>query len=293
MNRIHNTFREKELSRREFIRAANEVAEEMMGPYISQWLVRGDLPEPEIRAVTDSADGKWHIILDVVQPANPWKFTTSVLIETQGKSFYKQVIIDSQHERFTFSLDAKPTALHFNALNDIPLIHSRYFTWSNFYDDFHNTQIVYGTKRQIEANHTLALRFSTMLADRFSEILIPVVKDVEISEEQLKSNDLIVTGSLSDNALMADIVTKYGLDIGKNVFSWQDMDGSSSDQGLFLALPNPWNTKKAAYLYISNSALELYQMTKDRYSLPSWAVFHGDQIKEKGFHENNNYIIRF
>ena len=293
MNKIHNTFRENELSRKAFIRIADEVAEHDMGSFISQWLVRDDIPVPEISAVADSAEGKWHVILDVVQPDNYWQFTTSLLIETNDQPVYKQVVIGRPYERFSYTLDSKPTGLTFNALNDVPLSHGRYFTWSNFYDDFHNTLIVYGTKRQIEANHTLALRFSTMLGDRYSEVLTPVLKDVEISNEQLKTSDLIITGSVSDNALMTKIVEQYGLDIGKNVFSWQNFQGNASDQGLFLALPNPWNSDKAVYLFISNSALELYQMTRDRYSLPSWALFRGDKIEEKGFHGNNNYIIRF
>jgi hypothetical protein len=63
------------------------------------------------------------------------------------------------------------------------------------------------------------------------------------------------------------------------------------DDGLFLALPNPTNREKVVYLFVSNSALELYQMTKRFQGMPSWALFKGDQVIDRGFHQVEGFEI--
>ena len=293
MTNVHEQYREKELSRNAFMRLAEKTMAQNIDPFIIQWLERDDLPAPAVKAVIDSSDGKWNINLEVSQPDNPYHFLTTVMIRTGEKTVYKLITVQKLQETFSFSTDSKPLELSFNGLNDVPLENERYFTWANFFDDFHHTMIVYGTKRQIEANHTMALRFSTVLADRYTEILMPVIKDAEISMEQLKNNDLIVLGNVADNNLMAELVRHYGLNIKKNNFSWQGHEGHASEQGLFLALPNPYNSNRSVYLFSGNSALSLYNMTKEMKRMPSWAVYAGDEITEKGFHTNSVYTILF
>jgi hypothetical protein len=74
--------------------------------------------------------------------------------------------------------------------------------------------------------------------------------------------------------------------VKKNLFEWNDKIYSRSDEGLFLALPNPFNGDKTVYLFITNSALELYQMTKVVNRIPQWAIFRGDKIVEQGYYES-------
>jgi len=212
---------------------------------------------------------------------------------TADSTLYHLIEVKKEREQFTFKSLTKPSAVIFNAFNDIPVNTERYYTWSNFFDDFHNTVMVYGTTRQIEANHTLASRFSTTLADRFTEDLIPIRKDSEILSSELGDRDLIIIGHPSDNQLMADVLKRVNITFKKNLFEWDEKEYSSSDEGLFLALPNPYNSRKAVYLFIANSALQLYQMTKNFNRMPSWAVYKGDRITEKGYHQPEWTIKRF
>ena len=119
------------------------------------------------------------------------------------------------------------------------------------------------------------------------------MKDSEISAEARKNNDLIIIGNIEDNSLMQNMAAELELDIKKNFFSWNGKDHSRSDEGLFVSFPNPYNSRKAVYLFTSNSALELYQMTKDRVRMPSWAVYKNAKIVEKGYHPKKDYIIEF
>jgi hypothetical protein len=196
-------------------------------------------------------------------------------------------ITDSK-QSFNFNVNSDSSEINFNSLNDIPVKHENYYTWSNIFDDWKTAKIVYGTKRQIEANHTLALRFSTALADRFTEDLIPIIKDSELGEDQLRNNDLIVMGNIEDNSIMKLFCDQLKLKVGKNFFEWNDKTYGRSDEGLFLTLPNPYNNEKIIYLFITNSALELHQMTKVVNRMPQWAIFKWDKIIEQGYYNLNN-----
>jgi hypothetical protein len=65
---------------------------------------------------------------------------------------------------------------------------------------------------------------------------------------------------------------------------WNGRTYGDPDDGAILVYPNPFNPGRAVYLILANSALQLYQMTKAYQPVPSWAIFKGDQIVEKGYH---------
>ncbi len=72
--------------------------------------------------------------------------------------------------------------------------------------------------------------------------------------------------------------------LGKNSFRWRGKVFADPDDGMFVACANPLNPARNIYLFVSNSALQQYQMTKRFQPLPSWAVFKGEQVVERGYH---------
>ena len=285
---VHEKFREKEMSTENFISAANKISGKDLTSFINQWLKRDDLPNPEIKSVIASSDGKHKLQLEIEQPNKPYNFLSAVEIKSDGEKIYKLLEITDSKQSFSFDVSGDNSGIEFNSLYDIPVKHNNYYTWSNIFDDWKTAKIVYGTKRQIEANHTLALRFSTALADRFTEDLIPIIKDSELGEDQLRNNDLIVMENIEDNSIMKLFCDQLKLKVGKNFFEWNDKTYGRSDEGLFLTLPNPYNNEKIIYLFITNSALELHQMTKVVNRMPQWAIFRWDKIIEQGYYNLNN-----
>ncbi|MBN2365907.1 MAG: hypothetical protein JXL67_07045, partial [Calditrichaeota bacterium] len=291
MNTIHERYREKEMRTEDFIWTAEKIAEIPLRDFILQWLERDDLPEPNITASRQSVDNGWEVNLSVTQSGFSYHFLTSVKIVTDSTEIYQIIEISNPGETFTFTVNDKPHKILFNALNDVLLKSDNYFTWSNFFDDFNNTLIICGTRRQIEANHTLARRFSKVLADRYTEILTPVRKDSEINTEELKNFNLIILGSPEDNSLAAEVGSRPGLETGKNYFKYNEIPYGRSDDGIFLSFPSPYNSERAVYLFHANSASQLYQMTRAFLRMPSWAIFRGDRIVEKGYHLDNSWMI--
>jgi hypothetical protein len=309
---LHDQYAGTEITNTQIVEALEKAAGRSLKAFLDQWLDREDLPACRVAANVivstptaqaaerSSAEGSAsgtvgslpHAPLDtmgytlkvvITQNARPYHFFATVMIETATEKIYRLVEIQTESTELRFAVREKPLSFVFNSGNDVPMERERYFTFSNFTDDFAGVVIVYGTTRQVEANHTLALRFQKMAADRFTETLLPLHKDAEIDDSALAAHDLVVIGNVEENSLTKRLAEKLHIDAGKNTFRWMDHAYGASDDGLFIAAPNPFNPSKAVYLVIGNSALEVFQMTKTLPRIPQWAVFKKDQITEKGY----------
>jgi len=147
---------------------------------------------------------------------------------------------------------------------------------------------VYGTAREVDAERTLTLNYRDTLADAFMEVLAPVKPDAEVTEQELAEKDLFLLGNAENNALVARLVAekKLPVEIGRRFFRWQGKTYGRPDDGLALALPNPWNSKRVLYLYLANSGPQLWQMTRAlQRDLQGWALFRNNEASTKGYHE--------
>jgi len=285
MNAVHDRFAARELSTGRFTRVASEVAGRDLGAFVGQWVERGGLPDPQVAASLRPAGSGWTLVLEVTQPGEPYHLLSAVEVEVGGTRVVRPLEITEARQNFELAFVERPTRVVFDPLRDLPVRHDRFYTWANWSDDFQRSLIVHGTARQVEANRTLALRFQATLGDAFSELLPPVVKDCEASDAELSRHDVIVLGGLEDNTVLARLAGGLPVRLGKNWFAWQGKTYARSDDGLFLALPNPANPERALYLFLANSALQLHEMTKSYPTgLASWAVYRGAEVKEQGAH---------
>ena len=254
MNSIHNQFREKNVTTEQIITEFEKASGEKLNDFIMQWLTRNDLPAIEFTpAVEQVADG-WKLKLNLKQNNKPYRFLSTVAIDNGKEKLVKQVEVKNENETVEIILKDKPVKVFFNYENDVPVERENFYTYQNLFDDFASVMIVYGTNQQLEANHTMALRYQKAIADRFTEILPTVKKDSEIGEKELKENDLVILGSDTENSLTKRLIEKTGLETGKYFFKWMGELYSKTDEGLYLTFPNPFNNKKTVYMFIGNSA---------------------------------------
>jgi hypothetical protein len=280
MNAIHTRYPGKPMSTAQFMAIAEEVSGKPVKPLMMPWLERDDLPSVNVSAAVSGMS----VILRITQTGTPYPFAATVEVQTEKGSEWKIVTVKSAEEEVVLQVSAAPRRLVFNAGNDIPVPRKDFYTFANFFDDFTSTSIVYGTNRQIEANHTAALKFQTVLADQFTEIFPPLKQDAEMSSMEMAKGDLIVLGGAADNTVAAPIAAKMGLTLGKNFFRWRGKAYTEPDDGIFVACANPFAPGRVIYLLVGNSALQQYQMTKRYQPMPSWAVFKGENIVERGYH---------
>lgn len=286
MRAVHERYRGNDMTTDQFLAIVEEHADGKAVQAIRGWIARDGLPrlEPEVR-VHQKEEGGWEVRVSVAQSGDPYFLTTHVAVEDAKERHLRRMTIDGDRSEATFTFDEQPVRVEFNALNDIPTANPNYYVWSNLIDDFHDTLIVYATARQDEANHTLSRRWQETLADAYTEILLPLVKDSEISHADAANHDLMVIGTLNDHYLLRSDGIDLPVRFGRNHFEWRGQTYGHPDDGLVLVVPNPFNASRVMYIIAANSGLELWQMTK-KYNrdIRSWAVFRGDQMMETGYH---------
>jgi hypothetical protein len=292
MTAVHDRYRGREMSTAEFVAVAEEISARELNTFLDQWLDRTGLPrvKPKIE-VKEARGGGWDLVVGVEQSGGLYRFITHLAVETVDGRALHRIEVDGKRA-VSLHFDERPTRVVFDALHDLPVEHGNFYEWRNLIDDFHDTLIVYGTARQIEANHTMARRWQELVADTYIEILPPLVKDSEIDEERVKDHDLIVMGTLADNYFFGHMPEDVPVRFGRNYFEWMGEIYGEPDDGLFLVVANPWNPDRVMYVLAANSGMELYDMTETYHrGIPQWARFKGDEIVEKGYFEREGFVI--
>jgi hypothetical protein len=188
MAAAHHEFRGREMSTAQFIEVAEEVSGRELGGFLGQWLDRSGLPQvrPKVELKEARGDG-WDLFIGVEQSGQIYRFVTHLEVEAGSKrSLHRIEVVGKRGILLHF--DDRPTKVVFDALHDLPVEHGNFYEWRNLIDDFHDTVIVYGTARQIEANHTMARRWQEKVADTYIEILPPLVKDSEVAEDEVPNH---------------------------------------------------------------------------------------------------------
>ncbi len=292
MKRIHNEFMEKEVSNSDIMRILQEESGKKIDAFIKQWLERKGLPSIKPRAEVKRSGPSWKLILKIYQNKPFYHFFTTISINWNDRNIMKLIEIkNTEISEFVFELPSKPDSLTFNVCNDVPLNMKEFYTFSNITDDFKKIYIVYGTSKHTDTNRTLAMRFQNIIADAFTEILLPLKKDSELTMDEISSHDLLIMGSPEDNSLLERFKEKIPVRFGRGFFEWNGKLFSSPDDGLFLAISNSFNKERIWYIFIANSALELYHMTKRYQILPTWAIFKGEKILDKGLSDQSEFTI--
>jgi hypothetical protein len=292
MSTVHDRFRNKKMSTDQFVEVAEEVSGKALEAFMDQWLDRTGLPRPVPSVeVTKAKRGGWNVELTVAQEGAPYRFLTQIEVEADGMRVLRRVEVDGL-EPIQLHFDGRPTRFVFDALHDIPVEHGSFYVWQNLIDDFHDTVMIYGTARQIEANHTMALRWQEKVADTYIEILPPLYKDAEIGEAKVSTSDLIVMGTLADNSFFGRIPKDVPITLGRDFFRWMGSTYGEPDDGLFLVLPNPWNPGRVMYVIAANSGMQLFDMTEIYHrGIPQWARFKGDEIVDQGYFDRPGFVI--
>ncbi|MBZ4416508.1 C45 family autoproteolytic acyltransferase/hydolase [Myxococcus sp. RHSTA-1-4] len=289
MGAVHARYANKDISTADFKRTVLEATNKDVGAFVAQWLERTGLPQPRIRATAAQGKDGYEVTLKVEQPgARPWHFITMVEVRTAKGSTFERVEVKGPNETFTSRTAEAPVRVVFNASNDIPVPRERFQVLYNQTDAWERLLLVHGTARQTESMRTLALGYRDVLADAFTELLPPVKPDGEVTDAELADRDLILFGGAEDNALLARLAEekKLPVELGRRYFRWQGKTYGRPDDGLALALPNPWNPKRTLYVYTANSALQLWRMTRTfQRNLQGWARFQGTDVSAKGFHD--------
>jgi hypothetical protein len=283
MGAVHRQHAGKPMRTEDFLRVGSVAAGRDLRPLVLPWVDRADLPDVALAASATPVEGGFDVTVRISQRGTAWPLAATVEVRTDQGSRWEKVALAAAEERFTFRVAARPLRVALGP--DVAVARANAFVLPNLLDDWPGALFVWGASRQVEAGRSLGIVWRDVVADAFVEQLPPLVADVEVPEAELSRRDLVLLGGAADNALVARLARegKLPFEAGRGFFRWKGRTYGRADDGIAVALPNPWNPSRGMYLYLANSRLQLWHMTRAyQRGLPAWARWRGGEVVEKG-----------
>ena len=132
---------------------------------------------------------------------------------------------------------------------------------SDIKDHLATAILVYGTVLDAGANRYAAEQLQKRYLDWF-ESAVPIRKDFEISEADLRTHDVIFVGRPETNSALAAWQNKIALDAEGAMFRVDGSAHASENEGLAMAATNPLDARHMVLVLAGNSALATVRLTE-------------------------------
>jgi hypothetical protein len=143
--------------------------------------------------------------------------------------------------------------------------------------------IVYGTTMEAGSNRFAAEQLQKRFLDWF-ESEVPVRKDFEVSEQEMKTHDVVFVGRPETNSAVAAWKQGLGLEYEGAEFRAKGMRYGRGTDALVLAAPNPRDPAHAVILIAGNSALETVRVSEAMpFDRAEYAVWKEGRRADSGF----------
>jgi Phospholipase B len=142
--------------------------------------------------------------------------------------------------------------------------------------------LVYGSVNDAGANRYAAEQLQKNYLDWF-ESAVPIRKDFEVTEQELRTHDVIFVGRPETNSALSAWKTQIGLDSDGGMFRVAGKEHASETEALAFAAPNPLERKHMVLVLAGNSALETVRMATTGLNRTEYSIFDSGAEKSSGF----------
>jgi hypothetical protein len=153
---------------------------------------------------------------------------------------------------------------------------------SDIHDRLGSAMLVFGTLADAGANRYAAEELQKRFY-RGLETAVPIRKDFEVTDADLRAHDVVFVGRPETNSALAAWQSKLGLDSSGGLFRVAGQDHASETEALAFAASNPLDRRRMALVLAGNSALETVLLTKANFGEAQYSVFDADKEIASGF----------
>ncbi len=153
---------------------------------------------------------------------------------------------------------------------------------SDIRDRLASAILVYGTMTDAGANRYAAEELQKHFF-RSLESEVPIRKDFEVSDEDLRTHDVVFVGRPESNSALAAWQNKIGLESSGGLFSIAGQDHASETESLVFAAANPLDRQHMVLVVAGNSALQTVLLTKAGWDDTQYSIFDSGREMASGF----------
>jgi hypothetical protein len=142
--------------------------------------------------------------------------------------------------------------------------------------------LVYGTRADAGANRYAAEELQKHCF-RWLETAVPIRKDFEVSDEELRTRDVIFVGRPESNSALAAWQEKIGLQSSGGLFRIAGQDHASETEALVFAAANPLDQHHMVLVLAGNSALQTVLSAKANWDETQYSILDSGRQVAAGF----------
>ena len=131
--------------------------------------------------------------------------------------------------------------------------------------------IVYGTVGEAGTNRYAAEQLQSRYRQG-AQVDVPIYKDFEVSDDQLKHEEVVFIGRPETNSALAEWAGKIGLDYEGAAFKMNGQTYASERNSLVFAAKNPLDNAHMVLVFAGNDPLRLVEAPNTQYAATPYAV---------------------
>jgi hypothetical protein len=172
--------------------------------FFDPWLNQTGLPRLELVKVESARAGKkWTLKATLRRDQQGPSLSALVTVETARGEGTARALLDRETATATVAVDARPVRLIADRHGLTARSNGGPFTILSFENDLEESLIVYGTQDEEVANREAATLLQGALRRREHNISVPIRKDSEVTEAEMKCRHLLLIGRPDSHLLVA------------------------------------------------------------------------------------------
>jgi hypothetical protein len=265
----------------EFASAAGKAAGRNLAPFFEYWTGRTGLPRlelvsasltPDAKANAEDEPGAVTIKGLLKASGGPLPSNIEMTLEAGGDEVTAVVPLSADGS-FEIPAKAPVQRLVVDKYSRAARINGGEAELGAYESDLGHTLIVYGTADDAAANLEAAEACRKAIRIAWANVDVPTVSDAKASDEDLKSNNLILIGRPASNRVSGRTATAFPVGFGAESFSVRGDTYGACYSGVLAAGVNPMNEHRSVLIVAGNSGPATLALATDRISKG-----HGPQV---------------
>lgn len=249
MDRFGREHAGKEVSTADFVAAAAG-ASGAVRPALEHWLAEPGLPRITLESATATRNGSGYRVEGALRleggvPGG----TVEVTVEAGDTEVTRTVRLDGASTRFSLETKKKPKRVIVDKYGAAGLGNGGPYGVLSFFHDLANTIIVYGTADEVASNRETAERLQQAIVRMWCNCAVPVKSDAELTEDDWRSNHVLLVGRPDTNRAFARLAGKLPVAFGARSFSVRGQAYAHARSAVIAAAENPVNSRYSVVVF--------------------------------------------
>jgi hypothetical protein len=212
--------------------------------FFDPWLNQTRLPRLELVKVESARAGKkWTLTATLRRDKEGSSLSVPVTVETARGEGTARALLDRETATAKASVDTRPVRLVVDRHGLTARSNGGPFTILSFENDLEESLIVYGTQDEAVANREAANLLQGALRRREHNITVPIRKDSEVTEAELKSRHLLLVGRPDSHLQVARFADALPVHFGLRSVEVRGEVYAHADSAIVAAAENPLNRR--------------------------------------------------